>query len=472
MSGIYSDPRYEALGLTDTTQARAADQFYGSLQSPQGMGGMYGGANQFGGFQDEDDLQVAYEQDIIGRMSKIDPTTPDYEYQIQGFLAAEPDPNVASYGRVRNAASALLGRSQLLRQTAQKSMQDERTIRSQLAENGFDPDRFTEITRPDGRLDLDRAYYQLGELKRTNGLSGKLDPAKISAQENEELIKLVAPLNVDPSDEEKILAWQQITGESGRPETTQQWNDAYNAVMSPRRSSAKALVQTYRQLGRNVPTGILEAVGLQESVVPSTSNSQSNPPPPTPPTPPANDTFDPPVDPNSPNISLGEAARAERELADAQAESAVQQGANQEWTNAKNNLEGRLLSQFGGDRNRLNQFYRSVLARESAGEGEAEVSYMPDEYDPTLQLPVGERTLREIGVDPSGVPAEIPNSRGFFSGGKVSNEEVLRSLVQDRLSSSPSQSASLPKVNTKEERDALPVGARYILPDGRTAVKQ
>lgn len=468
MSGIYSDPRYEALGLTDTTQARAADQFYGSLQSPQGMGGMYGGANQFGGFQDEDDLQVAYEQDIIGRMSQIDPTTPDYEYQIQGFLAAEPDPNVASYGRVRNAASALLGRSQLLRQTAQKSMQDERTIRSQLAENGFDPDRFTEITRPDGRLDLDRAYYQLGELKRTNGLSGKLDPAKISAQENEELIKLVAPLNIDPSDEEKILAWQQITGESGRPETTQQWNDAYNAVMNPRRSSAKALVQTYRQLGRNVPTGILEAVGLQESVVPSTPSSQSMPQPSgatqtaSPSVPASNPT--PAVDPNSPNITFDESFEATNQAAAQSRTNAVKQEVNDQWTLGKQSMENNLLARFKGDKNKLNQFYRSVISDELSSKNVDPLSGSKNS--------VLDTELVAMGYRPGERSPDLNLDRGFGQGGWVTNEEVLRSLAQERLSNPSSPEGALPRITSQAERDALPSGARYIAPNGQVMRKQ
>lgn len=282
MSGIYSDPRYEALGLTDTTQARAADQFYGSV--PMAMGPMGGYGGQMGGFQDEEDLQVAYEQDIVRRLGQIDPTTPDYEFKVQEFFANEPDPNAVNYARVKIAGNALLGRAELLKKNAQERLslqkdakKREIDLRAQLAENGFDPQRFREITDANGSLKMDDAYYQLGQLKRTNGVSGKYNPASLTAQENEELIKAVAPLNIEPTDEEKVLAWQQATGSSDRPQNTKDWQDAYGYVKNPRIAQAQGLIRTYQQLGRQVPAGILSQAGIQPSVVSSTPTAQSNP---------------------------------------------------------------------------------------------------------------------------------------------------------------------------------------------------
>lgn len=469
MSGIYSDPRYEALGLTDTTQARAADQFYGSV--PMAMGPMGGYGGQMGGFQDEEDLQVAYEQDIVRRLGQIDPTAPDYEFKVQEFFANEPDPDAAGYGRVRLAANALLGRSGLLKQTAQQSLAQQKEaqkreieLRSQLAENGFDPQRFREITDEKGRLKIDDAYYQLGQLKRTNGQSGKYNPASLTSQETEELIKNIAPLNIEPTDEEKVLAWQQSTGTSDRPQTTQQWTDAYNAVMNPRKQQAQGLIRTYQQLGRQVPAGILSQAGIQPSVVSSSPTAQSNPQAAIAPVTTETVVAASTVDPNSPNITFDESFEATNQ-ANAQAvRTASQQALDNQWSTGKQSMENNLLARFKGDRNKLNQFYRSVVEEELSSKNVDPLSGYKNS--------VLDTELVAMGYRPGERSPDLNLDRGFGQGGWVTNEDLLRSLAQDRLSYSTPQSESLPRPQSKEERDALPSGARYVAPNGQILRKQ
>lgn len=471
MSGIYSDPRYEALGLTDTTQARAADQFYGSIPQFAGMQSGYGQMQSGPGFEDEDDLEVAYEKDIIQRASQIDPTTPDYEFKLQQFFAMEDDPNAARYPRVQQALGGFLGRSRALQQRAQETMQEERKIRSQLAENGFSPDRLNELMREDGRLDLDRAYFQLGELKRTNGLSGKTPVGALNPTEQQKLIDITASIPQGPiTDQEKIQAFSIINGRE--PETAEDWNQAFGLVEEQRYGQARNVIQGLESFGRIIPERFKTMAGLQASALPPPSPQAQSFVSPTQiaETQAATITAPAPVNPASPSISLSEAAQASRAEGESLRQEATQQQVNDQWNAAKGALEQQLLAQFQGDRNRLQQFYRSVISDETAAEGEEEVSYVPGEYDPTLQLPVAERTLRQAGVDPKANVPQIPN-RGFFSGGNVSQGELLRALATERTSFTQPQATSLPRPTTQAERDALPSGARYISPDGQVRTK-
>jgi hypothetical protein len=296
---FYTDPRYEALGLTDTTQARAADQFYGSIPQMRGPQG-YGMQQQF---QDPDDMKMAYEMDIIKGVNSIDPTSPDYEYKVQEYFASQPEETAIARPRVQAAVAAALGRSKLLRSKAQENIKAEQDLLGQLAENGEAPEKIANLYDADGKLNVIRARYELGKLKRTNGKSGEFDPAEWTEKDSSIFIEKSSAVPTEPiTAVDSVSRFEAVNGR--KPETEEEWRQGYLLEEEARYAPLRNVIASMSAMGKKIPVEMYQQAKMQ----PPGQQMQAPPPANTPASPSTETPQNPSANQQSPPVSSQEAA--------------------------------------------------------------------------------------------------------------------------------------------------------------------
>jgi len=252
------DERLQLIGEPQTFEQVAADYYANTGGAPSAS--YLGIARNIPANMTPEDLQLAYENDIITRLRSLDSTGDDYEMKVQEFFADLPDPNASTYPRVAAAAQAALARNKQGRQQNQSTL----TLQAQLAEAGVSPDEIRQMRTADGKFDVLTASYKLGEIKR-RGPTAATQP---SESDVEALMPIYQQLSTGAfSDAEKVMALARTRGRNIDPSTPEgqealqdfqrgmndaDWAAAYQARRDELLSQAMGYISFAEATGKNM----------------------------------------------------------------------------------------------------------------------------------------------------------------------------------------------------------------------------